>query len=54
MPSRTHICNLSLLEIGQSPITDIADIITRLIYGHKLTMSVSPQKNDGNTKCTNL
>lgn len=26
MPSRTHICNLALLEIGQSPITDIADV----------------------------
>ena len=26
MPSRTHICNLALLEIAQDPITDIDDI----------------------------
>lgn len=26
MPSRTHICNLALLEIAQEPITDINDI----------------------------
>lgn len=26
MPSRTHICNLALNEIGQPPITDIADV----------------------------
>jgi len=28
MPSRTHICNLALSEIGQPPITDIADVTT--------------------------
>ena len=28
MPSRTHICNLALNEIGQPPITDIADVTT--------------------------
>lgn len=28
MPSRTHICNLALQEIGEPPITDIDDITT--------------------------
>ena len=28
MPSRTHICNLALIEIGEPPISDIDDVTT--------------------------